>query len=253
MSIDQNSVVFITGATAGFGAAIARRFVGAGARVVATGRRKDRLDALAAEAPGRIYPLPLDITDRDAIAAAFADLPGDFAALDVLVNNAGLALGLDSAESVDLADWDTMIATNISGLIACTRAALPGMIARGKGHVINIGSVAATNPYAGATVYGATKAFVAQFTRSLKCDMLGKAVRTTTISPGLAETEFSAVRFKGDHAKADSIYAGAEPLQAEDIAEAVFWAANLPAHVNINEIEMMPACQAPAPTIVKKD
>lgn len=252
MSINQNSVVFVTGATAGFGAAIARRFVGAGARVVATGRRKDRLDALAAEAPGRIHPLPLDITDRDAISAAFSDLPADFAAVDVLVNNAGLALGLDSAESVALADWDTMIETNVGGLIACTRAALPGMIARGKGHVINIGSIAATNPYAGATVYGATKAFVAQFTRSLKCDMLGKPVRTTNIAPGLAETEFSMVRFKGDSEKAATLYEGLAPLRPDDIAEAVFWAASLPAHVNINEIEMMPACQAPAPPMVTK-
>lgn len=253
MTIDSNTTAFVTGATAGFGAAIAKRFLSAGARVVVAGRRKDRLDALAAESGGRAHPLVLDLTDGDAIKAAFASLPSDFAAIDVLVNNAGLALGLESAEAVPLDDWDTMVATNVSGLIACTRAALPGMVERGCGHVISIGSVAATNPYAGATVYGATKAFVAQFMRSLKCDMLGKGVRTTNVAPGLSQTEFSAVRFKGDAAKADQIYAGVEPLSPEDIAEAVFWAANLPPHVNINEIEMMPACQAPAPTIIKRD
>ncbi|MEM6492234.1 MAG: SDR family NAD(P)-dependent oxidoreductase, partial [Pseudomonadota bacterium] len=174
------------------------------------------------------------------------------AAVDVLVNNAGLALGLEGADAVALDDWNTMVATNISGLIACTHAVLPGMVARGRGHVINIGSVAASNPYAGGTVYGASKAFVAQFTRSLKADMLGKGVRSTNIAPGMSETEFSLVRFKGDAERANTVYAGAQPLTADDIAEAVFWAASLPAHVNINEIEMMPACQAPSGPTVKR-
>lgn len=239
--------VFVTGATAGFGAAIARRFAIAGTRVIAAGRRRERLDALAAEHPGLIHPLILDVTDRKAVDDAVSALPEGYAAITVLVNNAGLALGLESADAADLDDWERMIDTNIKGLAYCTRAVLPGMAARGRGHVINIASVAGNYPYPGGNAYGATKAFVQQFTQNLRADLIDKNIRTTDISPGMSETEFSLVRFKGDESKAAQVYAGTQPLTADDIAESVFWAATLPAHVNINKIEMMPVCQSAGP------
>jgi NADP-dependent 3-hydroxy acid dehydrogenase YdfG len=189
----------------------------------------------------------LDIQDRDAVAAAIDGLPADFAAIDVLVNNAGLALGLDAAPSANLDDWDTMIDTNIKGLTYCTRAVLPGMKARGRGHVINIGSVAGTYPYPGGNVYGATKAFVHQFSLNLRADLVADNIRVTSVEPGLAETEFSLVRFKGDADKAKGPYAGLKPLTGDDIAEAVHWVATLPDHVNINLVELMPTRQAFGP------
>lgn len=239
--------VFITGATAGFGAAIARKFAGDGAKLVLTGRRTERLAALQDELGAAVHILPLDVRDRAAVEAAFAALPANFAEIDLLVNNAGLALGLEPSQRADLDDWETMIDTNIKGLTYCTRAALPGMVARGRGHVVNIGSVAGTYPYPGGNVYGGTKAFVHQFSLNLRCDLHGTGVRVTCIEPGLAETEFSVVRFKGDSAKAGTIYAGTQPMVADDIAAAVHWVATMPAHVNINSVEMMATVQSFSP------
>lgn len=239
-------IVFVTGASAGFGAAIARRFVHDGARVVAAGRRLERLEALRTELGELVHPLALDVRDRAAVGRAFDTLPEPFAQVDVLVNNAGLALGLEPAQEADLDDWDTMIDTNVKGLAYCTRAALPGMIGRDRGHIVNIGSVAAEFPYAGGHVYGATKAFVHQFGLSLRSDLLGTRVRVTDVQPGLVGgTEFGAVRFKGDTARAGKPYEGAEALTPEDVADCVHWAATRPAHVNINTIQLMPVCQAP--------
>jgi 3-hydroxy acid dehydrogenase / malonic semialdehyde reductase len=239
--------VFVTGATAGFGAAIARRFVREGWRVVAAGRRGERLEALRAELGTKLLPLVLDIREREAVKKAFASLPADFRDVDVLVNNAGLALGLEPAQSASLDDWDTMVDTNVKGLIYCTRIALERMVARGRGHIVNISSVAAEFPYAGGHVYSASKAFVHQFGLSVRADLLGTKVRLTEIQPGMTGgTEFSNVRFKGDAAKAAKIYEDLETLTSEDVADCVHWAVTRPAHVNINSIQMMPVTQAPS-------
>jgi 3-hydroxy acid dehydrogenase/malonic semialdehyde reductase len=249
----MKGIALVTGATAGFGAAIATRLVADGWRVVAVGRRQDRLDALVAELGESAHPVSLDVTNTEAVAALPGSLPEAFRAIDVLVNNAGLALGLSPAYTADLADWDRMVATNVTGLIHMTHALLPGMVARNRGHIVNLGSVAGTYPYPGGHVYGGTKAFVRQFTLNLKADLVGTNVRVTDIEPGLCGgTEFSAVRFGGDQAKADDVYRGTTPLTAADIAEAVAWAVQLPAHVNINRIEMMPTCQATAPFAIKR-
>ena len=243
----------VTGATAGFGAAITHRLVRDGWRVVATGRRQERLDELSAELGESVFTLRLDVTDAQAVAALPATLPAEWRDIDALVNNAGLALGLDPAQSAAIEDWDRMVATNVTGLIHVTRALLPGMVTRDSGHVVNLGSIAATYPYPGGHVYGATKAFVKQFSLNLKADLVGTGVRVTDIEPGLCGgTEFSAVRFGGDTARAASVYQGTTPLTAEDIAEAVAWVLHLPAHVNINRIEMMPTCQASGPLTVKR-
>ena len=245
-------IVFVTGATAGFGAAIVRRFVHDGHRVIAAGRRRERLDALRAELGEALLAWPLDVTDLAAVGALPAALPGNWRDVDVLVNNAGLALGLEPAHQASLEDWDRMVATNVTGLIHMTRALLPGMVARNR-HVINIGSVAGEYPYPGGHVYGGTKAFVEQFTLNLRADLAGTGVRATSIEPGLTGgTEFSAVRFHGDTGRAAQVYAGTQPMTADDIAEAVAWVVGLPWHVNINRIEMMPTCQGPGPFRVKR-
>lgn len=241
------STVFVTGASAGFGAAIARRFAEAGSRVVVTARRLDKLSALADEFADRVLPRELDVRDREAVADLAANLPADFAAVDLLVNNAGLAKGLGPAQAADLDEWDQMVDTNCKGVMYATRALLPGMVERGRGHVINLGSIAATYPYPGGNVYGATKAFVHQFSLNLRSDLHGTGVRVTCIEPGMCGgTEFSHVRFDGDTARVDSLYAGADPLTAADIAESVFWSATLPPHMNINTIELMPVSQSSA-------
>ncbi len=244
----------VTGATAGFGAAIARRLIADGVRVIAAGRRAERLDALAAELGHHLLPWPLDVTAADAVAALPGALPEAWREVDILVNNAGLALGLSPAHEAALDAWDRMVATNVTGLIHITHALLPGMVARNRGHVVNLGSIAATYPYPGGHVYGATKAFVKQFTLNLKADLVGTAVRVTDIEPGLCGgTEFSVVRFGGDADRARAVYDGTQPIQPEDIAEAVAWVISLPGHVNINRIEMMPTCQASAALAVKRD
>jgi len=247
-------IALVTGASSGFGSAIARRFVREGHRVIATGRRTERLDALAAElGSDRVHPLPFDIRDRGALDAALAGLPTELAAIDLLVNNAGLARGLEPAQRASLDDWEEMVDTNVKGLMRMTRAVLPGMVERNRGHVINIGSTAARWPYPGGNVYGATKAFVGQLSLNLRADLLGTNVRVTVIDPGMvAGTEFSPVRFHGDAARADAVYAGTDPLTPDDVAEAVFWAATLPPRVNVNVIELMPVCQGFGPLAVSR-
>ena len=246
--------VLVTGATAGFGTAIARRFAQDGARIVATGRRADRLEALKSELGAEnVTTLEFDVRDRAAAEKALASLEGEWAEVDVLVNNAGLALGLELAQEANLDDWETMVDTNVKGLLYCTRAILPGMVQRGRGHVVNLGSTAAEFPYPGGNVYGATKAFVYQFSLNLRADLVGTPVRVTDIEPGLCGgTEFSNVRFRGDDAKAAAMYAGADPITPEDVADAVHWAATRPARVNINAISMMPVTQAFGPLVVKR-
>ena len=244
MTSFQPDTVFVTGASSGFGAAVARRFAMAGARIVAAARRADRLKDLAAELGPRLLPVTLDVRDRSAVAETVAGLPQEFAQVDVLVNNAGLALGLNPAQDADLDDWDQMIDTNCKGLVYCTRAILPGMVARRRGHVINLGSVAGTYPYPGGNVYGGTKAFVHQFSLNLRSDLHGTRVRVTCVEPGMADTEFSTVRFSGDKAKADAVYAGMQPMTADDIAGSIYWAATLPEHVNVNTIELMATAQS---------
>lgn len=241
------TTVFVTGASSGFGAAIARRFVADGALVVASARRESRLDELAAELGPSLVPIALDVRDRAAVEAAVASLPPEVADVEVLVNNAGLAKGLQPAHEADLDDWDEMIDTNCRGLVTCTRALLPGMVRRGRGHVVNLGSIAGSYPYPGGNVYGATKAFVAQFSRNLRSDLHGTGVRVTDIEPGLAGgTEFSHVRFEGDRAKVDALYDRADPLLPEDVADAVAWVVSRPRHVNVNAIELMPVSQSAA-------
>ena len=253
MTSTQPETVFVTGASSGFGAAVARRFAGGGARVIAAARRADRLKDLAAELGSRLLPVTLDVRDRAAVADVVAGLPGEFARIDVLVNNAGLALGLGPAQDADLDEWDQMIDTNCKGLVYCTRAILPGMVARRRGHVINLGSVAGTYPYPGGNVYGGTKAFVHQFSLNLRSDVHGTGVRVTCVEPGMADTEFSTVRFSGDKSKADAVYTGMQPMTADDIAESIYWAATMPQHVNVNVIELMATAQSFAPFQVARD
>ena len=240
----KSLTVFITGATSGFGAATAKRFAGAGAKVILTGRRQERLNELQAEIGDLAHAAQLDVQDRAGIDQTIAGLPDDFKEINVLVNNAGLALGLEPAQEAKLEDWETMVQTNITGLLYCTRALLPLMCKRDEGHVINLGSVAGSYPYPGGNVYGATKAFVAQFSLNLRADLIGHNVRVTSVEPGLAETEFSKVRFKGDTEKAKGVYSNIEAMTPDDIAETIFWIATLPRHLNINRIEMMPVMQA---------
>jgi len=247
----SKSTVLVTGATAGFGEACAERFARDGARLVVCGRRTDRLEALAKRLRVPVHPVTLDVRDRQAVEKAVAGLPRDFAAVDVLLNNAGLALGLEPAHRASVDEWEQMIDTNCRGLVVLTRALLPGMVERGRGHVVNIGSVAGTYPYPGGNVYGATKAFVHQFTLNLKADLIGTGVRATSIEPAMAETEFSLVRLK-DPEKAKKVYEGMQPLTAADIADAVHWCVTRPAHVNVNVLEIMPERQAFSPFTVKR-
>jgi 3-hydroxy acid dehydrogenase/malonic semialdehyde reductase len=246
-------IVFITGASAGFGAAMARTFVKNGHQVVLAARRKERLEALAKELGESALPVAMDVTDKASIEEALSMLPQSWRQIDVLINNAGLALNTKPAHEVPLEDWNTMIDTNVKGLVTMTHAVLPSMVERGSGLVINLGSVAGHYPYPGGNVYGATKAFVEQFTLNLRADLVGTGVRATNLAPGLCGgTEFSNVRFKGDDTAAAKVYEGTQPLTAEDIAATAYWIATMPPHVNINLIEMMPTCQGFAPFTIKR-
>ncbi|PNS08884.1 SDR family NAD(P)-dependent oxidoreductase [Solilutibacter silvestris] len=239
----SNKIAFVTGATSGFGRAIATRFVQGGWRVVATGRRMDRLQALRDELGDAVHPLCFDIRDSAAIDAAIAALPDTFRSIDLLVNNAGLALGTAPAQKADTNQWRQMIETNTLGLVNLTHALLPRLIET-RGAIINISSIAATYPYTGGNVYGATKAFVSQFSLGLRSDLHGSGVRVTSIEPGLAETEFTLVRTSGNQQASDDLYRGTHPITGDDIADATWWIANLPPHLNINRLEVMPTSQS---------
>lgn len=232
----------VTGATSGIGAATARALAGAGWQVIGTGRRAERLDALGREIGEAMHPLPFDISDEGAIAAALASLPERFRAVDLLVNNAGLALGTAPAQTADLAQWRQMVDTNITGLMTITHALLPALITA-KGMIVNIGSVAGTYPYTGGNAYGGTKAFVRQFSLGLRSDLHSTGVRVTCIEPGMVETEFTLVR-TGSQQASDTLYGNARPMTAEDIAGTILWVAQQPPHLNINSVELMPVTQS---------
>ena len=238
----------VTGATAGIGEAAARKFVAEGWRVIGTGRRADRLDRLARELGDALVPFELDIRD----IATLDQVAADVGPIDLLVNNAGLAPPMSPLQAADQAPLDTVIGTNIAGLVALTRAMLPGLIER-KGAIINLSSVAATYPYKGGAVYAGSKAFVRQFSLGLRCDLAGTGVRVTSIEPGMVETEFTLVRNGGDQAASDALYVGADPMTAEDIAETIFYIATLPPHLNINALELMPVSQSWAGFAVERD
>lgn len=249
----MEQTILITGATSGFGRATAELFAAKGWRLILTGRRRERLDELAGQlGRERVHIACFDIRHRRAVDQAIDDLPENFARIDVLVNNAGLALGMEKAPEANLDDWETMVDTNIKGLLFMTRKLLPEMVKRNGGHIVNIGSVAGNHAYPGGNTYGATKAFVSLFSDGLKADVLGTNVRVTNIEPGLAETEFFKVRFKWDEDKADAVYQNLKPLTATDIAEAISWAVDRPAHVNINRIEIMPVCQGCGPFLLHR-
>ena len=247
--------VLITGASSGFGEACARKFAAEGHRLILAARRTDRIESLAEELGEQVnvLPLTLDVRERESVDEQLTGLPAEFSAVDVLVNNAGLALGLNLADKADLDHWDTMVDTNIKGLMYCTRAILPGMVARGAGHVVNIGSVAASWPYPGGNAYGGTKAFVQQFSRNLRADLVGKNIRVSLVEPGMCDTEFSLVRFEGDAVKASTVYEGMQPLTGKDVADIVYWTTQVPPHINVNQLEVMPVAQAWSPFSVHRD
>ncbi|MDF7667187.1 SDR family NAD(P)-dependent oxidoreductase [Orbaceae bacterium ESL0727] len=248
------NTALVTGASAGFGQAICRKLIADGYKVVGIARREDKLQNLAKELGSNFLPLQLDITKKDAVESILLQLPQNFQPIDILINNAGLALGLQPAYEADYADWETMINTNIIGLVHLTRQILPGMVERNFGYIINLGSVAGTYSYKGGNVYGATKAFVKQFSANLRTDLLGKKIRVTNIEPGLCGgTEFSTVRFHGDEKQAAAVYQDSLFITPEDIANTVSWLVNTPAYFNINSLEIMPISQAPAGLTVVKE
>lgn len=246
--------VIVTGASSGFGEACARKFAGSGDTLVLLARRAERLDALAKELSSqtRVHTVSVDLTDAGALENTLSNLPEFCQSPDILINNAGLALGLSPAHEADMHDWETMINTNITALVRMTRLILPGMVARNRGHIINVGSTAGNWPYPGGNVYGATKAFVQHFSRELRADLLGHNIKVTNLEPGLAETEFSLVRFKQQQAKAEQVYQGTQPLTGADIADIIHWVCSVPPHVNINALEVMPLCQAWGPLAIDR-
>ncbi len=251
----MTKTAIITGATSGFGQACAYKFAQDGYKLVIVGRRKERLDALTSELSKttQVHPIVLDVRERQNVFDAFYNLPSEFNQPDILINNAGLALGLEPAHQANLDDWENMIDTNCKGLMYCTRALLPGMVERKCGHIINVGSMAGNWPYPGGNCYGASKAFVQQFSRNLRSDVHGTGVKITNIEPGFAKTEFSLVRFKGDEGRSETLYEGAEHLSPEDIADIILWTANTPNHVNINTLEVMPTNQSWSALAIHKD
>ncbi|MFG1396305.1 SDR family NAD(P)-dependent oxidoreductase [Roseixanthobacter pseudopolyaromaticivorans] len=248
----KDLTVFVTGATAGFGAALCRQFHGAGAKVIGVGRRRERLDALKAELGERCHVSELDVTDRDGVFRTIETLPAPFDKPNVCVVNAGLAVGSTRAQDADILAWEQMISTNINGALNTVRAMLPGMVQRNEGHIILLGSVVGDYPGPTTNVYGATKAFVKQFALSLRADLLGTQVRVTNIEPGMSETEFSLVRSAGDAEKAAALYKGITAMQAEDIAETIFWSCTLPRHLNVNRLQIMPVQQAFGPFAISR-
>ncbi len=251
---DLQQTILITGATSGFGKETAKIFIKNGWKVIITGRRGNRLEDLTRELGQNCLPLCFDITDRVAVKKEIENIPPDFSNIDVLCNNAGLALGLEGADEANLDDWDQMVDTNIKGLIYATRQVLPKMVQNKSGHIINIGSVAGSYPYPGGNVYGGTKAFVSQFSLNLRADLVSKGINVTSIEPGLAETEFSLVRFKGDNEKANKVYENTNFIKPEDIGETIYWVATRPKNINVNKIEIMAGLQAFNPfNIIKND
>jgi 3-hydroxy acid dehydrogenase / malonic semialdehyde reductase len=246
-----DATVLVTGATSGIGRACAHAFAARGARLVLCGRREDRLAQVAGELDAEVHTFLLDVRDRAAVDASIGGLPAQWSAVDVLVNNAGLAAGFSPLPEDDPGDWDRMIDTNVRGLLNVTRAVLPGMVGRGRGQVVNIGSIAGHETYPNGAVYCATKAAVDRITKGLRMDLLGTGVRVATVDPGMVETEFSVVRFHGDRARADEVYRGVTPLGADDVAEAVVWVADRPAHVQVAEVVILATDQASA-TLVNR-
>jgi 3-hydroxy acid dehydrogenase / malonic semialdehyde reductase len=248
----QDRIVLISGASSGIGAACAQAFAEAGCRLILTARRRDRLEALAAQLSAPTYLLQFDVSDRNQVEAALTSLPTDWANVDLLINNAGLSRGLDKLYQGSIQDWEEMIDTNLKGLLYVTRTLLPKMVERGQGHIINLGSIAGRQTYPNGNVYCATKAAVRALTEGLKLDLLGTPIRVSTVDPGLVETEFSQVRFHGDTARAEQVYKDVTPLSASDIAEIIVFCASRPAHVNINELVVMPVDQASATLVNRK-
>jgi len=249
----MNGTAFVTGASVGIGHATARVLAESGYSLILLARRKDKLDALVTSLDVPVHTIACDINDRQQLDHELCKIPDEFTNIDVLVNNAGLALGLNTADKTDWNDWETMIQTNCVSLVYLTRQLLPAMVKRNSGYVINIGSIAGSYAYKGGNVYGASKAFVEQFSINLRTDLLGTKVRVTNLEPGmLGNTEFSNVRFHGDDTAADAVYEGCEPLLPEDVAETIRWVVSLPEHVNINKLEIMPTCQAPGGLAVFK-
>ena len=246
------AAVLITGATGDFGQAFAHRYAAAGSRIILVGRDAKKVDALADTLDTPTHSLVFDMTDKRAMSELLSSLPSEFQDIDLLINNAGLALGGEPAYEVDIDDWETMIAVNNTGLVRMARLVLDGMVARKKGHIINIGSTAGNYPYPGGSVYCASKAFVKQFSLSLRADLAGTNIRVSNIEPGMVETQFSKVRFKGDTEKASSVYADTKPLRADDVAESVFWVSTLPPHFNVNRLEIMPTVQSFGPLPVER-
>lgn len=245
-------VVMITGATGAFGAAFARRFAALGSKLILTGRDLSKFNDLLEDINTPVHLMKFDVRDRKAVEAELAALPADFRDIDLLINNAGLALGADPAYKADLDDWEVMIDTNDKALAIITGLILPGMVERRHGHIINISSTAGSYPYPGGHVYCASKAFVTQFSLSLRADLIGTGVRVTCVEPGMVQTDFSLVRFKGDAERASKVYADTVPLTAEDVAETVTWTATLPPHFNVNRVEIMPTTQGPGALAVHR-
>lgn len=246
------TIVMITGATGGFGKSFAKKFAALGCKLILHARNEKKLDALIEELDVPVHKLIFDLSDKNKTIDQIKEIPNDFSAIDLLINNAGGALGLDKAHEADLDDWEDMITMNSTSLTRITRFILPGMVERKKGHVINIGSVAGNYAYPGGNVYGAVKAYVKHFSLGLRADLVGTNVRVTNIEPGIVETTFSLARFKGDKDKADAVYANTEPLKAEDIAETAAWIACMPEHFNVNSIEIMPTKQSFGPLVVER-
>lgn len=249
----KNQIILITGATSGFGHAMALRFAKEGTRIIATGRRTQRLKELKKVLGDKVHTLTFDVSKQAQVEKALGSLPKEWQNIDVLVNNAGGALGAERMPKASLADWEQMVDTNIKGLLYCTHLIVPGMIKRGRGYIVNIGSVAGSYAYPGGNAYGASKAFVKQFSQNLRSDLLGKNIRVTNIEPGMAQTEFSVVRCHGSQDKADAVYKGTQPLTAEDIAESVLFCLRQSPHVNITRLEIMPTRQALAGFAVDRD